>query len=253
VLGPDSGDQACGEVGQGRMMEPAAIFERVMAATQPQVLAGTRVLLTAGPTFEAIDPVRGITNTSSGKMGYALARAAAEAGAMVTMVSGPTSHSTPGGVTRIDVTSAAEMAQAVDRAVSACDIFIAVAAVADYTPTHPATQKVKKSDAPLTIALKPTVDILATVASRPAAPYCVGFAAETDNVEAHAQEKRRRKKVPLMIANRAQDAFARDDNEVLLIDDGGSHPLPRMDKLALARRIVAEIATRIGAASTSIK
>ena len=253
VLGPDSGDQACGEVGQGRMMEPEAIFERVMAAMEPQVLAGRRVLLTAGPTFEAIDPVRGITNTSSGKMGYALARAAAEAGAMVTMVSGPTSHSTPGGVTRIDVTSAADMAQAVERAVSACDIFIAVAAVADYTPIDPATQKVKKSDAPLTIVLKPTVDILATVAARPEAPYCVGFAAETDNIEAHAQEKRRRKKVQLMIANRAQDAFGRDDNEVLLIDGAGSHPLPRMDKLALARRIVAEIAVRIGAKSTAIR
>ena len=250
ILGPDSGDQACGEVGQGRMVEPEAIFDLMMAATQPQVLAGRRVLLTAGPTFEAIDPVRGITNASSGKMGYALARAAAEAGGNVTMVSGPTSLATPPGVTRIDVKSAAEMAQAVDRKVAECDIFIGVAAVADYTPENPAPRKMKKRDAPLTLTLKPTIDILATVASRAHPPYCVGFAAETEDLETHAQEKRRRKNVPLIIGNRVQDAIASDHNEVVLIDATGAHPLPRMDKLALARRIVAEIATRAGTKPT---
>ena len=172
------------------------------------------MLLTAGPTFEAIDPVRGITNTSSGKMGFALAQAAAEAGATVTLVSGPTPLATPAGVTRIDVASAAEMAAAVDANLDGVDAFVAVAAVADYTPVAPAPTKIKKSGAPLTIALQPTVDILATVAARPDAPYCVGFAAETDDVERNADEKRRRKKLPLIVANRAQDAFGSDDNEV---------------------------------------
>jgi phosphopantothenoylcysteine decarboxylase/phosphopantothenate--cysteine ligase len=245
VLGPGSGDQACGETGDGRMLEPAEIFDAVVAAAQPKLLAGRRVLLTAGPTFEAIDPVRGITNTSSGKMGYALAQAAAEAGAEVTLVSGPTPLATPTGVTRIDVVSAAEMAVAVEANLRGVDAFVAVAAVADYTPLAPAKTKIKKSGAPLTITLKPTVDILATVAARPDAPYCVGFAAETDDVERNADEKRRRKKLPLIVANRAQDAFGSDDNEVTLFDTAGAHPLPRMGKLALARRLVAEIARRL--------
>ena len=245
VLGPGSGDQACGETGDGRMLEPEEIFAAMAAWTQPKLFAGKRVLLTAGPTFEAIDPVRGITNTSSGKMGFALAQAAAEAGATVTLVSGPTSLATPAGVTRIDVTSAAEMATAVDANLRGIDAFIAVAAVADYTPTAPAERKIKKSGAPLTITLKPTVDILATVAARSDAPYCVGFAAETNDVEHNADEKRRRKKLPLIVANRAQDAFGSDDNEVTLFDDAGRHPLPRMDKVALARRLIAEIAKRL--------
>ena len=249
VLGPGTGDQACGEVGEGRMQEPEEIFAAVMASAQPKVLAGKHVLLTAGPTFEAIDPVRGITNTSSGKMGFALAQAAAEAGAVVTLVSGPTPLPTPPGVQRIDVTSAAQMAKAVDGSLRGVDAFVAVAAVADYTPAAPAAKKVKKTDAPLTIALKPTVDILANVAARSDAPYCVGFAAETDDVDRHADEKRRRKKLPVIIANRAQDAFGRDDNEVTLFDDAGAHPLPRMDKLALARRLVSEIAKRLPARS----
>jgi len=249
VLGPDSGEQACGEVGEGRMQEPEEIFDAVMASAQPKVLAGRRVLLTAGPTFEAIDPVRGITNTSSGKMGFALAQAAAEAGAAVVLVSGPTPLPTPPGVQRIDVTSAAQMAKAVDGSLSGVDAFVAVAAVADYTPEAPAAKKVKKKDAPLTITLKPTVDILARVAARADAPYCVGFAAETNDVDRNADEKRRRKKLPLIVANRAQDAFGRDDNEVTLFDDAGAHPLPRMDKLALARRLVSEIAKRLPARS----
>ena len=245
VLGPGTGDQACGETGEGRMLEPEEIFAAVVASTQPKVLGGRRLLVTAGPTFEAIDPVRGITNTSSGKMGYAIAQAAAEAGAAVTLVSGPTPLATPMGVTRIDVVSAAAMLAAVEADLDGIDAFIAVAAVADYTPVSLATRKMKKTGAPLTITLQPTVDILATVAARPNAPYCVGFAAETNDIPRNADEKRRRKNVPLMIANRAQDAFGSDDNEVILFDDAGAHPLSRMGKLALARHLVAEIARRL--------
>ena len=243
ILGPGVGDQACGETGEGRMQEPEEIFAAIIAWAQPKLLAGKRVLVTAGPTFEAIDPVRGITNTSSGKMGYAFAQAAAEAGANVTLVSGPTALGPPAGVARVAVTSAAEMAAAVDKRVGGADVFVAVAAVADYAPRTSAPRKIKKKGSPLSIALVPTVDILATVAARRNAPYCVGFAAESHDVERHAEEKRRRKNVPLIVANRAQDAFGRDDNEVVLCDDQGTHPLPRMDKLMLARRLVAEIAS----------
>jgi len=246
ILGPDTGELACNENGEGRMLEAAEIYAALVASRQPKVLAGKRVLLTAGPTFEAIDPVRGITNSSSGKMGFALAQAAAEAGATVTIVAGPTSRATPAGVTRIDVTSAAQMADAVFARVVACDIFISVAAVADYTPQQPSIEKGKKSSEPITLTLKPTTDILATVAARTDAPYCVGFAAESQDVVRLAEEKRRRKRVPLIIANRAQDALGSDANEVMLLDDGGAHPLPRTDKLALARRLVAEIAARLG-------
>ena len=245
ILGPGSGDQACGEVGDGRMLEAEEIHAAVIAALQPKVLRGRRLLLTAGPTFESIDPVRGITNSSSGRMGYALAQAAAEAGAAVTMVSGPTALPTPAGVIRVDVRSAGEMLAAVDARIADCDIFVGVAAVADYTPAHVATAKIKKSTAALSIELTPTVDILATVAARPDAPYCVGFAAESHDVNDNAAEKRRRKKLPLVIANRAQDALGSADNEVTLIDDAGFHPLPRMEKLVLARRLVAEIAGRL--------
>jgi phosphopantothenoylcysteine decarboxylase/phosphopantothenate--cysteine ligase len=245
VLGPGVGDQACGETGEGRMQEPEEIFAAVVACAQPKVFAGKRVLITAGPTFEAIDPVRGITNLSSGKMGFALAQAAAEAGASVTMVAGPTTLNTPAGIERIDVVSAGEMSSAVLARVGACDVFVAVAAVADYTPDRASSTKIKKGDAPLTISLKPTVDILATVAARPDAPYCVGFAAESHDVERHAEEKRRRKNIPLIVANYAPDAFGSDRNRVTLIDESGAHPLPTMDKLALARAIVGEIARRI--------
>ncbi|TMG85194.1 MAG: bifunctional phosphopantothenoylcysteine decarboxylase/phosphopantothenate--cysteine ligase CoaBC [Betaproteobacteria bacterium] len=245
MLGPGSGGQACGEVGDGRMIEPEEILAALIAWAQPKLLAGKRVLLTAGPTFEAIDPVRGVTNLSSGKMGFALAQACAEAGAAVTLVAGPTAQPTPAGVMRVDVRSAADMAEAVDSVVKACDIFIAVAAVADYTPADAQAKKLKKSAQPLTLALKPTVDILAAVAARPKAPYCVGFAAETNDVNENAEAKRRRKKLPLLVANRAQDTLGQDENEVTLLDDAGAHPLPRMDKLALARRLVAEIAQRL--------
>jgi len=246
VLAPGVGDQACGETGAGRMQEPQEIFDAVVAWAQPKVLAGKRLLMTAGPTFEAIDPVRGITNTSSGKMGFAIAQAASEAGAAVTLVAGPTALDTPATVERIDVVSAADMASAVMDRVAECDVFVAVAAVADYTPEAASATKIKKSSDPLTIKLKPTVDILATVAARAAAPYCVGFAAESHDVERHAAEKRRRKNIPLIIANRAQNAFGSNDNEVTLFDDEGAHPLPRMDKLALARTLMGEIAKRLG-------
>src|SRR5690348_10045074 len=207
VLGPDTGELACKENGEGRMLEAEQLHAALFTFRQPKLLAGKRVLLTAGPTYEPIDPVRGITNLSSGKMGFALARAAAEAGADVTVVAGPSSEATPAGVTRIDVRSAAEMADAVLAKVDNADIFIGVAAVSDYTPKAPQARKIKKSNEPLTLALQPTVDILATVAARPNAPFCVGFAAESHDVQTLAEEKRRRKKLPLLIANRAQDAM----------------------------------------------
>ena len=248
ILGPDSGELACNEFGAGRMLEAEELYAAIAAFRQPKVLAGRRVLLTAGPTFEAIDPVRGITNSSSGKMGFALAQAAAEAGAQVTMVAGPTPLATPTGVTRVDVQSAAQMADAVLSRIDGTDVFVAVAAVADYTPEMPSSRKIKKAESSLTITLKPTVDILATVAARPKPPFCVGFAAESHDVAAQADEKRRRKKLPLVVANRAQDALGSDDNEVTLLDDTGPHPLPRMDKLTLARTLVAEVAARISGA-----
>ncbi len=245
ILGPGSGDQACGEIGDGRMLEPEEILAALIAFAQPKLLQGKRVVVTAGPTYEAIDPVRGITNRSSGKMGFALAQACAESGAVVTLVAGPTSLATPGNVTRVDVRSAVEMAATVDAQMDACDIFIAVAAVADYAPAEAHASKLKKSDRGLALTLKPTVDILSAVAGRRNPPFCVGFAAETNDVNENAEVKRQRKKVPLLIANRAQDTLGKDENQVTMLDDSGAHPLPRMDKLALARRLVAEIAQRL--------
>jgi len=245
ILGPDTGELACNEDGDGRMLEPEALFAALVASKQPKLLAGKRVLITAGPTFEAIDPVRGITNSSSGKMGFAMAQAAAEAGAQVTVVAGPTTLSTPAGVARFDVISAAQMAEAVLGRIDRADIFIAVAAVADFAPEAPSDRKFKKSPATLTLTLKPTIDILATVAARANAPYCVGFAAESHDVLGQAEDKRKRKKLPLLIANRVQDAVGSDHNEVALLDDQGAHPLPRMEKLALARRLISEIAKRL--------
>jgi phosphopantothenoylcysteine decarboxylase/phosphopantothenate--cysteine ligase len=245
ILGPDTGELACNENGEGRMLEADAIYAALVASRQRKVLAGKRVLITAGPTFEAIDPVRGITNLSSGKMGFAMAQAAAEAGAQVKMVAGPTMLPTPAGVTRIDVLSTAEMADAVFSRVADCDVFIAVAAAADYTPASPHPQKLKKSGANLSVELKPTTDILATVAARPNPPFCVGFAAESQDVVRLAEDKRRRKKLPLIVANCAQDALGSDANEVTLLDDEGAQPLRSMNKLALAAQLVAEIASRL--------
>jgi phosphopantothenoylcysteine decarboxylase/phosphopantothenate--cysteine ligase len=245
VLGPGSGELACNETGDGRMLEAADLHALLVGSRQPKVLAGLRVLLTAGPTFEAIDPVRGITNTSSGKMGFALAQAAAEAGASVTMVAGTTMLATPPGVTRVDVVSAKQMADEVLARVAQCDIFIGVAAVADYAPATTHDRKLKKSGAAMTLTLEPTIDILATVAAHRDAPFCVGFAAESHDVATLAEAKRKRKKLPLLIANRAQDALGSDANEVTLLDEAGAHPLPRMPKLPLARRLVVEIAKRM--------
>ncbi|HEX6004585.1 MAG TPA: bifunctional phosphopantothenoylcysteine decarboxylase/phosphopantothenate--cysteine ligase CoaBC [Burkholderiales bacterium] len=253
MVGPASGDQACGEVGMGRMAEPAEIVEALMALLAPKALSGVRVLVTAGPTFEALDPVRGITNLSSGKMGYAVARAAAESGARVTLVSGPTALAAPGGVVRVDVVSAQQMFDAVNARIAQCDIFIAVAAVSDYRPTRTSEQKIKKSARNLTLELAANPDILAHVAGLPNAPFCVGFAAESENVIGNAESKRRAKNVPLLVANRVQDALGADHSELVLIDDAGSQPLPRASKLALARQLITHIAQRFRAKSSSAR
>ena len=241
VLGPASGAQACGEVGDGRMLEAEEIFDDMLAFFQPKSLAGRRVLLTAGPTFEAIDPVRGITNASSGKMGFALARACADAGADVTLVAGPVSLPTPRNVRRVDVQSALQMRDAV-LAQLPTDIFVAVAAVADYRPVSPAEHKIKKTSAELTIELTKTPDILAEVAASPNPPFCVGFAAESQHLADYAEAKRRAKKLPLVVGNLVQDGLGGDNNQVTLFSDKGTCPLPAADKLSVARDIVNHLA-----------
>jgi phosphopantothenoylcysteine decarboxylase/phosphopantothenate--cysteine ligase len=246
ILGPASGDQACGEVGMGRMLEAREIAEAVTAFLAPKSLRGARVLITAGPTFETIDAVRGITNRSSGKMGYAVARAAIEAGARVTLVSGPTSLTAPAGTQRVDVVSARDMFKAVKKRVADTDIFISVAAVADYHVASPRRQKIKKTAGRLRLDLVPNPDILAWVAGRPRPPFCVGFAAETENLRQHAEAKRRSKRVPLLAANLAQRAIGADDNELILLDDKGAHKLPRAPKEVLARQLVTHIAKLYG-------
>lgn len=251
LLGPAAGDQACGEVGMGRMLEAADIFAGVQSYFAPQILAGKNVLITAGPTFEAIDPVRGITNRSSGKMGYAIARAVLDAGATVTLVSGPTNLSVPQGAMIVPVISAAEMNQAVLTNVTGKDIFISVAAVADYTIKQPSRSKIKKSAAALAIELTPTIDIVGHVAQMPNAPFCVGFAAESDNLHEYAEAKRKRKKLPLLAANLVQNAIGSDDNDLILFDDDGAHPLGRQPKEALARELVQHIAKLMAHQSVS--
>jgi len=246
--GPAAGDQACGEVGMGRMLEPEEIVEQVEAFFQPKVLAGKRVLVTAGPTEEAIDPVRSITNASSGRMGYAVARAAREAGARVTLVSGPVSLATPAGVERIDVRSAEQMLEAVKQAAPSSDVFIAVAAVADYRVKHRAAQKIKKGAGGLTLELTENPDILGTVAAMKNAPFCVGFAAESEKLAEHARAKRAKKRIPLLAANLAQAALGAEDNEITLFDDAGEHPLGRGSKLELARKLVAHVAAMLAGA-----
>ncbi len=266
VLGPDSGDQACGEVGAGRMMEPLAIVEELVAFFTPKRLAGRRVVLTAGPTFEPIDPVRGITNLSSGKMGFAIARACRHAGAEVTLVAGPTTLPTPAGVRRIDVSTAQQMHDAV---MQACaiesspagtrsrseattaqgrpDLFIAVAAVADWRAATPSGSKLKKRDGATLPALELVLnpDILAAVAGATDPPFCVGFAAESEDLERNGQDKRRRRNVPLLVANIGHQTFGRDDNELLLIDERATRRLPRAGKHELARALVEDIAARL--------
>jgi phosphopantothenoylcysteine decarboxylase/phosphopantothenate--cysteine ligase len=244
VLGPDCGMQACGEEGMGRMLEPEQLAEYIMASFQPKLLSGKKILITAGPTYEAIDAVRGITNQSSGKMGYAIAQAAQESGAEVVLVSGPTALATPLHAKRIDVQSAAQMHDSVMQHVADCDIFIAVAAVADYRVAKVSEQKIKKSSAPLTLELVPNPDILAHVAGLENPPYCVGFAAESENLLEYAEQKRRGKKLPLLVGNIAQRAIGRDDNELIMFDEAGIHPLPRADKLTLARQLIQHIAQR---------
>jgi phosphopantothenoylcysteine decarboxylase/phosphopantothenate--cysteine ligase len=241
VLGPASGEQACGEVGEGRMLEPEALFDALVYFFQPKKLAGRRVLLTAGPTFEPLDPVRGITNSSSGKMGFSLARACAEAGAMVTVVAGPSSQPTPHGVQRINVQSALEMREAV-LAQLPTDIFIAVAAVADYRPAAAVPHKIKKQADTLTVELTKNPDILAEVAGMDKPPFCVGFAAESQDLAEYAEGKRRAKKLPLVVGNLVQDGLGGDGNQVTLFADNGVYPLPAADKLTIARSIVNHIA-----------
>lgn len=248
VLGPDAGDQACGEVGDGRMLEAVVLRDELIAFFQPKHLAGRRVLVTAGPTFEAIDPVRGITNHSSGKMGFAVARAAAEAGAQVTLVAGPVHLPTPLHVRRIDVTSARQMCDAVLAEATGHDIFVATAAVADWRPATAGEHKLKKdgSGRPPAFELVENPDILAAVARLPAAqrPWCVGFAAESHDLVHHARAKLARKQVPLIVGNLGPATFGRDDNELVLVDADGETHLPAASKHALARELVREIARR---------
>ena len=256
VLGPDCGVQACGEEGMGRMLEAEELAGDITAFFQDQPLSpalsrsrerelnGVKILITAGPTYEAIDAVRGITNRSSGKMGYAVAQAALELGAEVTLVSGPTALAKPQGAQGVDVTSAAQMFEAVQQHVGDCAIFIGVAAVADYRVAQPSAQKIKKSAETLTLELVPNPDILAYVANLPDPPFCVGFAAESENLAKYAEQKRCVKNVPLLVGNLAQQAIGSDDNELILFDDSGSHVLPRADKLTLARQLMQHIALR---------
>ena len=252
LFGVGHGFQACGETGDGRMLEPQELLEDVIAFFAPKSLMGHRVLVTAGPTYEAIDPVRGITNLSSGKMGFAIARAAREAGAEVTLVAGPVHLPTPRGVRRIDVKSALDMLQAVTEPARTATVFIATAAVADWRPATTSEQKIKKDGSGKTPVLSFTEnpDILATVAqgerARSGALYCVGFAAESHDLLANAQAKRIRKGVPLLVGNIGPATFGQDDNALLLVDEQGTTELARASKLALARKLVADIARRLG-------
>ena len=242
VLGPDSGEQACGEVGLGRMLEAEQLFALVSAHFTPKLLAGKRILITAGATLEMIDPVRAITNLSSGKMGFCLAKAARDMGAEVTLVRGASALENPAGIKIIEALSADTMYQAVMSNISVQNIFISVAAVADYSPMQPSAQKIKKSERTLTLELKQNKDILAEVARLPNPPFCVGFAAESENLLEHAEQKRQRKKLPLIVANLISDSMGQDNNTVILLDDKGSHPLPKATKPVVAQILLQHIA-----------
>jgi phosphopantothenoylcysteine decarboxylase/phosphopantothenate--cysteine ligase len=246
LLGPAAGDQACGETGLGRMLEPEQLLESLIGFFQPKILSGKRVLITAGPTFEPIDPVRGITNLSSGKMGYALARAAQAAGAHVTLVSGPTALTVPLGVTCISVTTARDMYDAVMSQISEQSVFIAVAAVADWRVADVSAQKIKKQDttAP-SLRFETNPDILASVAALPFPPFCVGFAAESDDLITQGAAKRERKNIPLLVGNIGHQTFGQDDNEIVLFDVHGHQVLPRASKESLAVTLIAEVARRL--------
>lgn len=250
ILGPDAGEQACGETGMGRMLEPEQLLDEVIAAFQAKVFSGKHILITAGPTFEPIDPVRGITNLSSGKMGYAIARAAREAGAEVTLVSGPTALASPHGVLRINVQTAEQMHDVVMSRVNTKDVFIAVAAVADWRVVNMSEQKLKKDpDGGVPhLQFEPNPDILASVAALPNRPYCVGFAAESENLVKYGKAKRKKKNIPLLVGNIGHNTFGKDENELLLFDEQGETHFPPADKLVLARKLVLEIARRVDAA-----
>lgn len=251
VLQADCGEQACGEFGDGRMLEPAAIYDHICAVLSPKMLENQQVLITAGPTFEAIDPVRGITNRSSGKMGFALARAAYQAGAQVTLIAGPVHMPTPTGVLRIDVESAQEMLDATQQHIPQQGIFIATAAVADWRTAKTAAHKIKKkhSDTPPVLEFVENPDILATVANSEAAQngnlFCVGFAAESENLLTNAQAKRARKNVPLLVANIGANTFGKDYNTALLVDAHGSKEYPPTSKRQLANQLIQAIAQRL--------
>lgn len=242
ILGPAAGEQACGEVGEGRMLEAAELFAELAVFLAPKRLTGRRFLITAGPTYEALDPVRGLTNASSGRMGFALARTCAESGAEVTLVAGPVGLETPLGVRRIDVVSALDMREAVLRELPGQAVFIGVAAVADYRPAQAASHKIKKGAPTMTVELVANPDILAEVAARPDAPFCVGFAAESTDLARYAEDKRRAKRLPLVVGNLVQDGLGGETNAVTLFDETGPHPLPPGGKLEVARGIVAHIA-----------
>lgn len=247
VLGPGEGDQACGEIGSGRMLEPHELLSELIGFFQPKLLANRRVIITAGPTSERIDPVRVITNRSSGKTGYAIAQAAHEAGASVTLISGPTALATPYGVARINVESARDMHAAVMGSAGKADIFISVAAVADWHVVNTSDNKIKKTGpnkAP-DLQFAPNPDILAEVAQLESGPWCVGFAAETENLYEYAQAKRLRKNVPLMVGNLAQNTMNADGTELVLFDDQGTQALPALPKLEAARRLIQEISARL--------
>jgi phosphopantothenoylcysteine decarboxylase/phosphopantothenate--cysteine ligase len=253
LLGVGNGAQACGETGDGRMLEPAELVEDLVAHLAPKTLLGQHVLVTAGPTFEAIDPVRGITNLSSGKMGFAIARAAREAGARVTLVAGPVHLATPRGVTRVDVRSARDLLQAVEQHVDAATVFIATAAVADWRPAAAAEQKIKKDGSGRLPQLDfiENPDVLARIAqserARSGALYCVGFAAESEDLVRHAQAKRARKGVPLLVGNIGPATFGHDDNQLLLVDAQGVRELPKASKRVLARQLIDDIQSRLRA------
>ena len=241
IFGPVDGAQACGETGMGRMLDAQELVKAVQAFFQPKLLQNKRVLITAGPTYEAIDAVRGITNLSSGKMGYAVARAALEAGAEVTLISGPVCLEAPFEATLVNVISAQNMLAAVRKEISRTDIFISVAAVADYLPTKINKQKIKKIGGNLSLKLVPNPDILEYAAGLPKPPFCVGFAAETEDLEKNAEAKRRKKKIPLLAANLAQDAISSDESTLILLDNKGKHPLPKAPKIVQARRLIKHI------------
>lgn len=255
IFGPAAGDQACGEIGEGRMLEPLELVERIAALHLGDgPLRGRRVLISAGPTRERIDPVRFISNRSSGKMGFAVAQAAREAGAEVVLVSGPVSLPTPPGVRRVDVESAADMLAAVLREVEGTDIFISTAAVADYRPARPADQKIKKTSDTLDLCMERTSDVLATVAARPDRPFVVGFAAETESVEQNARLKLLKKNLDMIAANEVghDKVFDCEDNQLIVLWRNGRHELGRASKQALARELVALIAKSFAAARAGV-